>query len=1167
MQSQRLLLCAVALLPSIFCGCLSGEDPVRQDVNPVLPEAGPRPDAPVPPPRERADAGVDAADDVQDASVGRLELSEARIDFGDVPCGEEPPSPRRLELRNTTASAVAFRAELASGAFEASPASGTVPPGESVAIVITAQAAAVNATAGAREEAVMRLTSDAPGFEAQDVPIARTRVGATLTAAPAEVSFGAVPLTTTGEVPVTIKNEGNRSVRVSFGASTNPLFSVAYAGSPDAVTLEAGATVQGLVARFTPTSVAEAAGTLPIVATGAICGVSASSLAMRGQGARGAIAVEPASIDFGATACGQTAPPRSFTVRNTGNAPATFTLTLDKGASSPYRLSTTTGTLGGGESRTVTVTPVAIPSSSAIDAALYADRVTLRTDVTGDTPKTVTLAQIARGARIVVSRTAVAFGESPLDQPLSSELTVRNEGNAPATITLSTAGAMFSVQPTAARAVSAGSSLPATVRYLPTSVGAHAGTMSLAADAGDVLCAPLPQPVTLSGTGTNGALSVDAQSLDFGSTNCGAQAAARTVTLRNTGTARFGFAAALGRGASSPYTIAPTEGNIDPGQAVVVTITPRPIPSAASVQANAFGDRLTITPSGIVGGSARTVDLTQTARGAILSYSPTSRSFGDVPANTVATTTFDVVNAGNAPATVTLASNNARFAVSPTQVSGIAAGGSQRVEARFEPGLDTSPQSAGVTMNVAGGTPLCAPIPQPLSLSGRGTNGEVAITPTSVDFGLIDCGSNAGGTRTVTLSNRGNAPYTFTAQASATRGTPFSVQPSSGTVPVGGEVALTVTVLPPSSGAGNDAVDGSLRITTSVTGALPRDVPLRMTPRGAILRFSPTSLDFGHVAVGAEELRALTVTNVGNAAVPVSFRTSGEGFGVPGNPTVPAGGAVDFLARFAPGQNRSFRATSDLVAGGAVCGFPGSSLSLTGEGGVVSVSTTFFAYPDQRCGSRESGSASFTIRNESRTPVRFEATLSPSGRARYNFSAQSGELAPGASQSIAIRQLPLSPPVAPGTFDDALTFETRGLTGDPAKVITLRTRILGADLVFQPLTMALGDISLRSNGARRAFTVRNNGNQSIDLAGSVFGWVRRSAPPNGIPESLTVLVPEFWSATVPAGGTMSTSGPEIFLYGRTLGTYTGQLGFNAQSFGNGGLCRSGEMSVSGTMVQ
>ena len=101
----------------------------------------------------------------------------------------------------------------------------------------------------------------------------------------------------------------------------------------------------------------------------------------------------------------------------------------------------------------------------------------------------------------------------------------------PVTITSSLTGAnptafVLAAPGASALAANGGHYSPAP-EFKPLTGGALAAEVALTQGAGDVLCQALPGPIALSGTGTNGALSIGTGSVTFAAQTCGATAGRR----------------------------------------------------------------------------------------------------------------------------------------------------------------------------------------------------------------------------------------------------------------------------------------------------------------------------------------------------------------------------------------------------------------------------------------------------------------------------------------------------------------------------------------------------------------------------------------------------------------------------------------------------------------
>src|SRR6185312_1951570 len=204
---------------------------------------------------------------------------------------------------------------------------------------------------------------------------------------------------------------------------------------------------------------------------------------------------------------------------------------------------------------------------------------------------------------------------------------------------------------------------------------------------------------------------------------------------------------------------APASATIAPGATSTVTVTPKAIPTTASLASDAFADTVTIT-SDVAGDAPHVVALHQSATGAVLAFSPGSIHFGAVPVGTTTSGGFQIVNSGNAAASVSLASSNGAFVV-PAGATSIGASASASLSASFAPGQSTATQTSNVTMSVSPSTALCAPLPSPLALDGAGSKGVVKLSTAALDFKNVSCGT-AGAAQQVVVTNSGNQDFTIT---------------------------------------------------------------------------------------------------------------------------------------------------------------------------------------------------------------------------------------------------------------------------------------------------------------------------------------------------------------------------------------------------------------------
>ena len=375
--------------------------------------------------------------------------------------------------------------------------------------------------------------------------------------------------------------------------------------------------------------------------------------------------------DRGFVDCGHAATSVPVTIANTGGGTLSWTAALSVGATY-YTLSPASGTVNAGSSATLQVIPNAIPSTSPVTTEGYSGVLTITTNATNDTTHVVQLHETARGVILTSTLTGTFnFGGVAVNSKASSQFSLTNNGNVPAYVNLATGSQAFGVLNPALHdafpfMLDATATGAPTVTFQPAALQDYTDTMVLTVvappdgGAASALCAPLPANVTLQGKGTNG-VAISPTNLNFGFTNCGATAAAQTIRMTNNGP-DLTWSSALAKAASSPYTISPSSGSVSSQSSVDITITPKTVPFPSATTPDGFGDTLTITTNS-PSDAPHNITLNQTARGAILVYTPTTITTHDSVAGHVSFTQFSVTNQGNYEATYQLGDGTSAGAV------------------------------------------------------------------------------------------------------------------------------------------------------------------------------------------------------------------------------------------------------------------------------------------------------------------------------------------------------------------------------------------------------------------------------------------------------------------------------------------------------------------------
>jgi hypothetical protein len=237
--------------------------------------------------------------------------------------------------------------------------------------------------------------------------------------------------------------------------------------------------------------------------------------------------------------------------------------------------------------------------------------------------------------------------------------------------------------------------------------------------------------LALGACGDSSVHQIGPDSVSFGAVDCGTTAAPRVFEISNPNTDVFTFDATFATGDASMYTIDPAHGSLLAHGQLELTIRSKPIPATSATTDNLYGDTLVITTT-IDHDTPHSIPITQTAHGAVLTFTTPSIDFGaaSLGATSATNQAFTLTNSGNAAASVTLATTDASYTVTPNSASTIAAGAALDGQVGFLPrALGTI--SDAVTASVTG--PVCA-APAKLAITATGSASgaatEVALAPT-----------------------------------------------------------------------------------------------------------------------------------------------------------------------------------------------------------------------------------------------------------------------------------------------------------------------------------------------------------------------------------------------------------------------------------------------------
>jgi hypothetical protein len=336
------------------------------------------------------------------------------------------------------------------------------------------------------------------------------------------------------------------------------------------------------------------------------------------------------------------------------------------------------------------------------------------------------------------STTSLNFGNLLVGSSASQPLTLTNTGTGSVNISqVAATGAGFTVNGfSSGVSLAAGQSLSLTANFAPASVGAVAGSISVASTATNS-----PATIPLSGTGIQPQISVIPSSISFGNVTAGVTNS-QTITIRNAGTATLNVSQAslVGTGFISSGLVLPLSVSAGGSSSFNVGFAP--------ASAGTFSGSLTFisnTPN-----SPLVVPISGTGVASILqlSASPASLSFGSLTTGSSATQSVTISNTGNTSVSISqVSASGTGFSISGSTLPlSLAAGQSTSFSVAFAPASAGSLTGSVTVISNATNSPLV------IALSGTGAapaNYTVSLnwTPSSTTYSGFNIyrGTTSGG--------------------------------------------------------------------------------------------------------------------------------------------------------------------------------------------------------------------------------------------------------------------------------------------------------------------------------------------------------------------------------------------------------------------------------------
>jgi len=632
--------------------------------------------------------------------------------------------------------------------------------------------------------------------------------------------------------------------------------------------------------------------------------------------AAGHLTAQPSQVNFGRVKIGGTAV-KSATLTNTGSSTltisqvsvgnSTFALT---GLNLPVTLSPNQGThfniafapkASGGKSAKITLTATVSLSATPSVRQVHA-RTTLTSQDDSTETSTLTIPVAGTGAgtgQLNAAPATVSFGTSPVGSSTTQPVTVTNSGTDTVNITnTAVSGSAFSLASSSMpTSLAAGQSATFNCKFSPKAAGAASGSVVISSDAADSTLT-----VALSGTGADSA-SLSAGAVSFGSVQVG-KSQQQSATITNTGGSSVTISAATVSGAGFSLSAGSSSVTLAAGGSTSIGITFAPQAAGSA------------TGSLVISSDAPTPTLTVPLSGTAvtagtLAVAPSSLSFGSVASGSTQTLQATLSNTGGSSVTVSQATlSGSSFTLSGMSLPmTLAAGSSTSFSVVFAPQSGNSSNTNLIITSNASDPTLSIPV------SGTGTAaGTLAVSPSSLSFGSVQVGNT--NTLPATFTNSSSGSVTIS-QATPSNGA-FSV--SGITLPLtltaGQSFTFNLVFTPQSAGSAS----GNLTVASNATGTAPSIALSGTGTAVGQVAVSPSSLDFGSVAVGSSKSLTETLNASGGSVTINSASASTTEFSLTGLSlplTLQSGQSKSFTVTFTPTDSGTASADISFVAAGS----------------------------------------------------------------------------------------------------------------------------------------------------------------------------------------------------------------------------------------------------------
>jgi D-Tyr-tRNAtyr deacylase len=460
---------------------------------------------------------------------------------------------------------------------------------------------------------------------------------------------------------------------------------------------------------------------------------------------------------------------------------------------------------------------------------------------------------------------------------------------------------------------------------------------------------------------------------------------------------------------------------------------------------------------------------TPATNGASIDLSATTLSFGNLAVGQSATQSVTLSNSGTEMLTISAISvSGTGFTASgPHLPMSLSAGQTASITAAFKPTTGAKETGAITIASNAASSPSM------VALTGTGVTGAaLTATPASVTFGDVAVGSEE--TQTVKLENTGGESATITKLSYTGAGVTVTGLTVPATLSAGQAVNLTVTYKPTAAGT----VTGMLSLTSNATDSTMQ-ISVSATATTSSLSATPSSVNFGTVAVNSDTTKTIQLQNTGTSQVTISSVASSVASVVVSGITLPL--------NLAAGKSASFTAAYKPTAAGALSGKITVTSNAVGSPMSISLSGTAAGAAALTATPASVAFGSVAVGGQATQTVKLENTGGGSASiTKMSFTGTgvtvTGLTAPAtlsAGQSVNLTVT--YKPTAAGTLAGMLTLTSNASNPNLQIGLSATATATAATLSVTPSSVSFGSVAVNSD-TTKTVQLQNTGTAQVTIS-------------------------------------------------------------------------------------